>query len=172
MADPAFRLPVQDTPCPVPPEQRPLEEYGQLLRSWFFAWPAGGALPLVRSLVLSWLLVLPVALLVAGGSITLRHEPLRLTMAAATAAGLLPLLLLSRQWLGWAYVRKRLVAETVEYEESGWYDGQVWEKPIAWRQQDLLVARFQVDPVMRRLRQGAALAGGLLLAGAGLCQAL
>jgi len=85
--------------------------------------------------------------------------------------GLLPLLLLARQWLGWAYVRQRLVAETVEYEESGWYDGQVWEKPIAWRQQDLLVARFQVDPVMRRLRQGAAVAAGLLLAGAGLCQA-
>jgi hypothetical protein len=172
MADPAFRLPVQDAPCPVPPEQRPLEEYGQLLRSWFFAWPAGGSLPLVRSLLLSWLLVLPVALLVAGGSITLRHEPVRLTIAAATAAGLLPLLLLSRQWLGWSYVRQRLMAETVEYEESGWYDGQVWEKPIAWRQQDLLVARFQVDPVMRRLRQGAALAAGLLLAGAGLCQAL
>jgi hypothetical protein len=143
-----------------------------MLRSWFFAWPAGGSLPLIRSLALSWLLVLPVALLVAGGSFTLRHEPLRLAMAAATAAGLLPLLLLSRQWLGWAYVRKRLVAETVEYEESGWYDGQVWEKPIAWRQQDLLVARFQVDPLMRRLRLSAALAAGLLLAGAGLCQAL
>jgi hypothetical protein len=143
-----------------------------MLRSWFFAWPAGGSLPLIRSLALSWLLVLPVALLVAGGSFTLRHEPLRLAMAAATAAGLLPLLLLSRQWLGWAYVRKRLIAETVEYEESGWYDGQVWEKPIAWRQQDLLVARFQVDPVMHRLRLSAALAAGLLLAGAGLCQAL
>jgi hypothetical protein len=143
-----------------------------MLRSWFFAWPAGGSLPLIRSLVLSWLFVLPVALLVAGGSFTLRHEPLRLAMAAATAAGLLPLLLLSRQWLGWAYVRKRLVAETVEYEESGWYDGQVWEKPIAWRQQDLLVARFQVDPVIQRLRVGAASAAVLLLAGAGLCQAL
>jgi len=172
MDDPGFRLPVQDTPCPVPPMQRPLEEYGQLRSSWFFAWPAGGSVPLVRSLLLSWLLVLPLALLVAGGSVTLRHEPLQLTMAAATAAGLLPLLLLSRQWLGWAYVRKRLVAETVEYEESGWYDGQVWEKPIAWRQQDLLVVRFQVDPVMRRLRQGAAVAAGLVLAGAGLCQAL
>jgi hypothetical protein len=143
-----------------------------MLRSWFFAWPAGGSLPLIRSLALSWLLVLPVALVVAGGSFTLRHEPLRLAIAAATAAGLLPLLLLSRQWLGWAYVRKRLVAETVEYEESGWYDGQVWEKPIAWRQQDLLVARFQVDPVMQRLRVGAASAAVLLLAGAGLCQAL
>jgi hypothetical protein len=60
----------------------------------------------------------------------------------------------------------------VHYEESGWYDGQVWEKPIAWRQQDLLVARHQVEPVLRRLRQGAALVVGLLVVGTGLCQAL
>ena len=172
MAEPGFRLPVQDTPCPVPPEQRPLEEYGQLLRSWFFAWPAAGSLPLGRSLLISWLLVLPIALLVASGSYTLRHDPLRLGLAAATAAALLPLLLLARQWLGWAYVRRRLVSERVEYEESGWYDGQIWEKPIAWRQQDLLVARFQVEPVMARLRRGVAVAATLLLAGAGLCQAL
>jgi len=103
---------------------------------------------------------------------SLRHDPPQLLLAGATAALLLPLLLLARQWLGWTYVRHRLVAERVDYEESGWYDGQVWEKPIAWRQQDLLVARHQVEPVLQRLRQGALLAGGLLLAGAGLCQAL
>ena len=27
--------------CPVPPEQRPLEEFQQLCESWFFSWPAG-----------------------------------------------------------------------------------------------------------------------------------
>jgi hypothetical protein len=172
MADPSSDLPVQDTPCPVPPEQRPLAEYGQLLRSWFFAWPAAGSARLLRCLGLSWLLLLPPSLVVASGSLTLQHQPLRLGIAAATAALLLPVLLLCRQWLGWAYVRRRLVAERVEYEESGWYDGQVWEKPIAWRQQDLLVARYQVDPVLLRLRQGAALAAALLLAGAGFCQAL
>jgi hypothetical protein len=48
----------------------------------------------------------------------------------------------------------------------------VWEKPLAWRQQDLLVAQHQVQPVLRRLQQGAALAVILALAGASLCQAL
>jgi hypothetical protein len=102
----------------------------------------------------------------------LRHDPARLVLAGCTAALLLPLLLLARQGLGWSYVIRRLRAERVEYEESGWYDGQVWEKPISWRQQDLLVARLQVEPVLQRLRRGAALAAMLLLAGAGLCQAL
>ena len=59
-----------------------------------------------------------------------------------------------------------------EYEESGWYDGQVWEKPVAWRQQDLLVANHEVRPVLQRLQKAAAITVALMLAGSGLCQAL
>jgi hypothetical protein len=165
--------PVGDLPpCPVPPEQRPLEEYRQLSRSWFFAWPQAGAAGLWRALGLSWLLVLPLTLLVASGSLALRHAQAVLVLAAAVAALLLPLLLLARQWLGWSYVNRRLVAERVEYEESGWYDGQVWEKPLAWRQQDLLVSQHQVRPVLARLQRAAALVVVLLVLGAGVCQAL
>jgi hypothetical protein len=171
MNDPAG-LPAQTAPCPVPPEQRPLQEYAQLRDSWFFVWPAAGTGSLARALLLAWLLAFGPCLLVASGSVPLRHDPPRLLAAAAVAAVLLPLLLLFRQWLGWRYVHRRLISERVEYEESGWYDGQVWEKPLSWRQQDLLVARHQVAPILVRLGRGIALAGSLLLAGAGLCQAL
>lgn len=161
-----------DTPCPVPPEQRPLHEYEELRRSWFFRWPAGGSPDLARALLISWGLALPASLVIASGSFVLRQEPSRMVILAADAALLLPLLLLARQWLGWSYVRARLVSERVEYEESGWYDGQIWEKPLSWRQRDLLVARHQVAPVLRRLRGGVTSVTLLMLAGAGLCQAL
>jgi hypothetical protein len=62
--------------------------------------------------------------------------------------------------------------ERVDYEESGWYDGQVWEKPLAWRQQDLLVAQHQVRPVLGRLQQAIGLAAVLMLLGASLARAL
>ena len=159
-------------PCPVPPEQRPLQEYEQLLASWFFVLPSHVLPGLLRPLATSWLLLLPVSILVASGSWVLRHHPAQLVLAGMVAAVALPMLLLVRQWLGWNYVHRRLVSERVEYEESGWYDGQVWEKPLAWRQQDLLVAQHQVQPVLRRLQQGAALAVILALVGASLCQAL
>ena len=163
------RSPAEDTgPCPVPPEQRPLQEYRQLEASWFFAWPAASLTGLLRPLGLAWLLALMPALLVASGSYALRHRPLPLVLAALTVSLLLPLLLLVRQWLGWSYVRRRLVRERVEYEESGWYDGQVWEKPLAWRQRDLLVARHQVAPVLARLRTALLLTIGLIRAGVGL----
>ena len=161
-----------ESPCPVPPEQRPLQEYEQLVASWFFVWPSASLAGLIKALATSWLLLLPITVLVTSGSWVLRHDPIKVAAAGAVAAILLPLLLLLRQWLGWRYVHRRLLSEQVEYEESGWYDGQVWEKPLAWRQQDLLVAQHQVQPVLKRLRQSAAIAFGLMILGAGLCQAL
>jgi hypothetical protein len=158
--------------CPVSQDQRPLEEYKQLERSWFFSWPAKGATNLLRSLLVSWMAMVPLGWMVASGSWSLKDHPLRIGAAALTLGLGLPLVLLLRQWLGWSYVNRRLVSERVEYEESGWYDGQVWEKPLAWRQQDLLVARHQVDPVLQRLRRGILWILLLMGVGTGLCQAL
>ena len=158
--------------CPVPPPQRPLQQYEELRDSWFFAWPSRGNGGLAKALLLCWLVALPPSLLVASGSWVLRYHPVELALAAAVAATLLPVLLLVRQWLGWRSIHRRLVSEQVEYEESGWYDGQVWEKPISWRQQDLLVAQHQVRPVLSRLERALAISTTLMLVGTGLCQAL
>ena len=158
--------------CPVPPEQRPLEEFQQLTESWFFSWPAGANPRLRWRLATAWLLMLPVCSLIASGSWTLRGDPPRLVMAASVAALVLPLFLLMRQWLGWTYVMRRLLAESVDYEESGWYDGQTWEKPVSWREKDQLVARHEVRPILGRLARAMALAAALMLGGASLCQAL
>jgi hypothetical protein len=158
--------------CPVPLEQRPLHQYEELRQSWFFAWPSESLAGLLRPLAISWLLVLPLTLLVASGSWVLRHDPTRLVAAGMAAAIALPTLLLVRQWLGWSTVHARLMRERVDYEESGWYDGQVWEKPLAWRQQDLLVAQHQVRPVLGRLQQAIGLAAVLILVGASLARAL
>ena len=148
--------------CPVPPEQRPQEEYAQLCSSWFFAWPCTAQVSLDRALLISWLLISPLTVLVASGSWTLRHDPVRLLIAGGVAALVLPMLLLTRQWLGWTYVHKRLLSEQVEYEESGWYDGQIWEKPLAWRERDLLLAQHEVRPILGRLGRAMALVLSLI----------
>jgi len=171
--EPTPDLPIAATqPCPVPPDQRPLEQYRELQQSWFFTWPhasfKGLAVPLVRS----WLIVLPLTMLVASGSVPLRHNLPRLVVAGAVAGLVVPLLMLLRQWLGWTNLQKRLMATAVDYEESGWYDGQVWEKPLAWREQDLLVATHEVKPVLERLQQAMAITAALMLVGTSLCQAL
>ena len=160
------------TVCPVPREQRPLEQYKELQASWFFVWPHNGVRGLATPLIRAWLIVLPLTMLVASGSVPLRHNLPQLVVAGAVAGLVVPMLLLLRQWLGWTTLQRRLMATSVEYEESGWYDGQVWEKPVEWRQQDLLVANHEVKPVLWRLQQAMAITAALMLVGASLCQAL
>ncbi|MGA0286567.1 MAG: CGLD27 family protein, partial [Phycisphaerales bacterium] len=48
----------------VPPEQRPLRQYNELCQSWFFAWPSQSLNGLLKPLAISWLLVLPLTVLV------------------------------------------------------------------------------------------------------------
>ena len=51
----------------------------------------------------------------------------------------------------WKYILKRLVSEKIVYERSGWYDGDIWEKPLNWRERDLLIAQHEVKPIIQQL---------------------
>ena len=46
-----------------------------------------------------------------------------------------------------------LISEKVEYEESGWYDGQVWEKPLVLKEKESLIALIEVKPILKNLIQ-------------------
>ena len=46
----------------------------------------------------------------------------------------------------------RLRQATVPYEESGWYDGQLWVKPEEICNRDRLIVDYEVKPVLQRIR--------------------
>jgi hypothetical protein len=71
--------------------------------------------------------------------------------------------LLLRIYLGWQYVGGRLLSAVVEYEETGWYDGQMFVKPPRVLARDRLLGTYEVKPVLARLR-GLLAAAGLSLA--------
>lgn len=62
-------------------------------------------------------------------------------------------------YLGWAYVGNRLLSATVEYEETGWYDGQVWVKTPQVLARDRLLGSFSVKPVLTRLKNTLVILG-------------
>tara|TARA_B100000700_G_scaffold12086_1_gene12348 strand:- start:208 stop:702 length:495 start_codon:yes stop_codon:yes gene_type:complete len=138
--------------CPVPLNQRPLNEFNSIRESWIISWPLLEKNFFYRKLLYSWILIAPISLLISYGSDYLRNNIFELTFVSLTASLLFPILLLSRQWLSWVYIYKRLNSESIEYEESGWYDGQTWEKPIDWRAKDLLIAQHQVKPILNHLK--------------------
>ena len=137
--------------CPVPLNQRPLNEFNSIRNSWIISWPLLEKNVFYKKLLYSWIIITPISFIISYGSDYLRNNILDLTFVSLTSSLIFPILLLSRQWLSWEYIYKRLNSENIEYEESGWYDGQVWEKPIDWRSKDLLISQYQVKPILNHL---------------------
>ncbi|WP_320676914.1 CGLD27 family protein [Prochlorococcus sp. MIT 1300] len=138
--------------CPVPKDQIPLEEYLQLKRSWFFSWPTEAKKQLNQNLIISWLLILPLSFIVSNGSYNLKGDINSLILTSISYSFLLPILLLLRQLLGWRHLYNRLREETISYEESGWYDGQIWEKPQSWIEKDSMIAEYEIKPILDKLK--------------------
>tara|TARA_Y100001968_G_scaffold133566_1_gene121819 strand:+ start:92 stop:589 length:498 start_codon:yes stop_codon:yes gene_type:complete len=138
--------------CPVPSSQRPLNEFNSIRNSWIISWPLLERKVFYRKLTFSWLFFIPLSLTISYGSDYLKNNIFELIVISLTASLSFPILLLIRQWLSWVYIYKRLNSEKIEYEESGWYDGQTWEKPIDWRAKDLLIAQYQIKPILDHLK--------------------
>jgi hypothetical protein len=68
-------------------------------------------------------------------------------------------------YLGWNHVFKRLNSERVEYEESGWYDGKVWIKPLNLKEKESLIASNDVKPILNNLIQISSIISVLALSG-------
>ena len=145
--------------CPVPREQQPLNEYEQLKESWLFRWATLEQPAYERKLagvgLVSWLLASPIA----AASFPPGKFPLRFILSSGLGGSLLVGLVLVQLYLGWYYVRDRLKSEKVCYEESGWYDGQIWHKPPEIFTRDSLIASYQVEPILKRLQQTALILG-------------
>ena len=137
--------------CPVPKNQRPLNEFNSIRNSWIISWPFLERNIFYRKLIFTWLFISPVSFTISYGSDYLRNNIFEFIFISLASSLIFPILILIRQWLSWVYIYKRLNSENIEYEESGWYDGQIWEKPIDWRAKDLLIARYQIKPILNHL---------------------
>ena len=138
--------------CPVPQNQRPINEFNSIRNSWIISWPFLERNIFYRKLMFSWLFITPISLTISYGSDYLKNNIYILIFLSLTSSISFPILLLMRQWLSWGYIYKRLSSENIEYEESGWYDGQTWEKPIDWRAKDILIAQHQIKPILNHLK--------------------
>ncbi|KAG8062947.1 hypothetical protein GUJ93_ZPchr0003g17603 [Zizania palustris] len=148
----------------VPFEQRPVNEYSALKDSALYSWaelsPGSfflrlGGLCLVTFTVLS----APIA----AASFSPGKDPLKFVLAAGIGTLLLVSLVVLRIYLGWSYVGDRLLSAVVPYEETGWYDGQMWVKPPEVLARDRLLGSYKVKPVINLLKQTLVGTGALLV---------
>ncbi|MEO1623488.1 MAG: CGLD27 family protein, partial [Cyanobacteria bacterium J06632_3] len=88
----------------------------------------------------------------ASTSINWWKNPITFISLSIGISSLLVILVLLRTYLGWSYISKRLLSATIVYEESGWYDGEIWIKTPLELVQDRLVAQYTIKPILRRIQ--------------------
>ena len=155
---------MNESKCPVPREQQPTNEFIELSKSIIFSWPKTKK-SLILVLIKFWAGAFVLFLVISSGSIYFKTSLLKYVLISFFSSLSIPLLISIRLYLGWNHIFKRLSSERVEYEESGWYDGQVWQKPLVLKEKESLIASIEVKPILNNLIQIFSIISVLALSG-------
>ena len=143
---------MNNSKCPVPKEQQPTNEFLELSNSKLFALPKSSK-KFSIILISTWLVAFLIFLVISTGSTYFHTYLLKYIFLSFFGSLSVPLLITIRLFLGWTHIYKRLTSEIIEYEESGWYDGQIWNKPIELKEKESLIASLEVKPILKNLAQ-------------------
>ncbi len=155
---------MNESKCPVPSEQQPTNEFIELSKSIIYSWPKTKK-SLILVLIKFWIGAFVLFLIISSGSVHFKTSILKYIFLSLLSSLSIPLLISIRLYLGWNHVYKRLTSERVEYEESGWYDGQIWLKPLLLKEKESLIASIEVKPILKNLIQILSIILVLVLSG-------
>ncbi|KAL3777518.1 hypothetical protein ACHAW5_001333 [Stephanodiscus triporus] len=151
----------------VPIDFRPSNEYLNLIRQPTFGWASqesGNAGLAIRLAVVYVGFFILVCYPISGATWVSDGYLLQKLTASNVGAISVVFVLVLRLYSGWGYIGSRLQSKVIEYEESGWYDGDFEEKSNAEKARDLFLYRSDVRPVEERLRKFALGVGAAWLA--------
>jgi len=138
--------------CPVPFDQQPLNEYFALKESKFFSWSICDKktyfLTICYLSITLFISLYPIIFFL----ILKKQNLMKYFIIDSLFVNIILILIFLRLYLGWSYVTKRLLSATIFYEESGWYDGQIWIKTAESLIQDRLIGLYELVPFLQRIK--------------------
>lgn len=136
--------------CPVPFDQCPLNEFYALKHSCFFSFFGFQLHTYLLGIfvisIVSIFVFTPVILL------TTKFSWDKFIISEFFCLICVLIVFLIRLYLGWSYVVNRLFSATIFYEESGWYDGQIWIKTPEVLTKDRLIGTYYILPLLQRIK--------------------
>jgi len=139
--------------CPIPEDQKPINEYINLKEGPFTYWPILTKKKYQSRILFFFLLIF--------FTISLFHSPIRKeniflfdifleNYFVATFFFAFSFLILFQRW---KEIEKRFSQSNLLYEEASWYDAQIWEKPFSLLKNDYLLKTQKIKPILKRIKQ-------------------
>lgn len=141
----------QKLSCPVPKNQRPINEYMKLVQSNFFNWPILTESLFKRKIINLFFLFFTIGFPFSNLFINFNKSIIKLLLVNSVVSSFLVIFIIVRLLLGWNYIKERLDDSKVFYEESSWYDGRIWTKSKSILFQEKLIHMYQVLPIIKKI---------------------
>jgi hypothetical protein len=132
--------------CPVPEEQKPLNEYILLKKSNLLSWAFLPFRQYIVKIISTSFLYFPIILICL------------LNLTPFSIINIIQVFLISSTiffsviYTRFSDVYKKLNQARVFYEEASWFDGKIWEKPFFLIKNDKLINNQKVQPILKRLK--------------------
>ena len=140
----------------VPVAQRPINEYLDVTNQPFFTWARDSTTNIelfMKFLGCYTFLFLVICYPISGATFTQDEGyMLHKLLSSNVGAMFVTMLLLLRVYTGYEYIGQRLQSKYIEYEETGWYDGDVEIKTKTELLRDRMLYTSQVQPIVDRLK--------------------
>jgi hypothetical protein len=139
--------------CPIPEEQKPINQYIGLKENILTSWTTLSTKKYQQKIIsLSSLTFLFICLfqLYSFQSFSYFFDWILENLFITTNLLLfLFLIILSR----WIQIQNQFNQARFFYEETSWYDGQIWEKPFLLIKNDKLISSQKITPIIKRIQQ-------------------
>ena len=138
--------------CPVPEDQKPINEYIGLKENPLTNWTTLSKKNYLKKIMNLFLINLSLICLLNSNAVLLDFNHffnwlITNTFISFNLISLFFIVILFR----WKQTQNRFEQTRLVYEEGSWYDTQIWEKPFLIIKNDKLISTQKIEPVIQRL---------------------
>ncbi|BDE17541.1 hypothetical protein GpartN1_CHLp035 (chloroplast) [Galdieria partita] len=139
--------------CPVPINQQPLEEYSLLIKSKYVFW----FLLLINTINKQKCIYFCLLIVLINSFSFIISQNLNLDfflkfLYVIIITLFILLIITLKLYLDFSYIGKRLISAIIDYEESGWYNGQKWVKNSKSLMKERLIGIYKIQPIIEKLK--------------------
>jgi signal transduction histidine kinase len=138
--------------CPVPETQKPINEYISLKENFLTNWTTFKKENYYKTIINIYILFLALSFFFTFPNTSFWETNIfKYIIFNLFITNILLLILFFTLYLNWYQIKNRFEISRLIYEESSWYDSQVWEKPFLLIKNDKLLQTQNIEPIIQRL---------------------
>jgi hypothetical protein len=134
--------------CPVPEDQKPINEYLQLKSNFFEKKEIFSFKTYKQKIIFVFLIFF--SFLTFLEITELKNKGLNLLIDNFLISTFCIFFIVFVNLLRWIEVNKKFLNSRLFYEEGSWYDGETWEKPFLLIKNDKLISVQNIQPIIQK----------------------